>query len=219
MGRHLEDWVAWSIAAVLAAVGSTLIASYPAARYFTSRERADIERAASAIFSTSLANLQTTTGRTFEVRVPDDGQWRRIEARLQAPTLVVMAVSGEHATSYPRSVAGLRVRAWRNRTELELTPIRAILHSGEGDGFELTAKRGDRLAINLRSDSNSTPADAVVIVAPNWSAPTLGSWGEGAAAGEIILPIGGIVLAIVGVCLLLWALTFLWGRPTFTMSL
>ena len=171
------------------------------------------------MFSTSLASLQTTTGRPFDVRVPDDGQWRRIEKKLGAPTFVVMAVSSEHTTSYPESVAGLRVRAWRNWTELEFTRTRAILHAGVGDGFELTAKRGDQLVINFRSDANATPTNAVVIVAPNWSAPTLGSWGESAAAGDIVLPLAGIVLTIFGVCLLLWALTFVRGRPAFTMSL
>jgi hypothetical protein len=207
------------MAAGLALVGAILIASYPAARYFASREHRDIARAGSEIFSTPLAGLPTTTDLTFEVRVPDDRQWRRIEDRLQAPALVLIAVSrAGRPAGYPHSVAGLRARVWRNGTEQEMRPITAMLYAAEGEGLELTANRGDRLTMNLRRDFNTAPSDAVVILAPNWTAPTLGAWGEGAAAGDL-LAVGAIVLAMIGVVCLLWALTFLWGRPTFPMPL
>lgn len=214
MSRNLEDRVAWSIAAGLVMVGSVLLASYPAARYFVAREHADIARAAGEVFSTPLASLSTTTDQTFEVRVPDDRQWRRIENRLQVPTLVLMAVArSKRTSSYPRSVPGLHAHVRLNGTELALTPVHALLHSGEGDGLEMTAKRGDRLTISLRRDADAVAADAVVILAPNWSAPWLGSWGEGAAAGDLILPLGAMVLTTIGVGLWAWALTFVWGRP------
>jgi hypothetical protein len=219
MKDKVEDRVAWGTALALAVAGSVLIAMYPLARTLTRREHDDISRATEFLLRVRLADLRTSD-RTFEVEIPDDAQWRRIEKRVGPPAFI-LAVGGDpirRSQLYRASDVGLRASARRNGTDVPLKPARAVPaaynapYPDVDNGFEMAAMRGDRLTVNLRIEATNVPVDAVAVLAPNWSAPDLGSWGEAAAAGDIVWVVGGIVAAIAGAMLILWALTLALGR-------
>jgi hypothetical protein len=225
-GSSIEDRTAWTIAIALGLIGLALLAGYPFAKRRAAREHADIARAFDFLLVVPLADLQQNGGRHFEVRIPDDDQWIRIGKRL-GPPKYILAPAGDtkfRSQVLSASAIGLRARVARRGEYLTLQTTRqsAVAYHGDltgAEGFELSANPGDALTIEASVDAEHIPADAVLLLAPNWDRLSVDVWADGAAAGDILLPLAGIVAGMVGIALLYCATLIAFGRPGFNSAL
>jgi hypothetical protein len=65
----------------------------PLTRTAIARERADIDRALTPLVSVPLEQLQTPAGRTLDVSIPNDDQWKRIAKRVGSPSFLLVPAS------------------------------------------------------------------------------------------------------------------------------
>jgi hypothetical protein len=188
----------------------------------TARERADIDRALTPLVSVPLEQLQTPDGRTFDVRIPNDDQWKRIAKRVGSPSFLVVpasARSGPRDQTYAPSGIGLSLRLRRNGTDVVLTAITTpesyTINRYTTDGFKFVAGPGDLVNIRARIAAPNVPTPAVLLVVPSWGGRVSG-WAEGAGIDAVIRPFLALASVVVGIVLLWWAVTIAWGRPKLT---
>jgi hypothetical protein len=79
-----------SVPMTLTVLGVAFLAAYPFARIREVREQADIHRALSPLLEAPLDSLRSTTGREFELTVPNDRQWRRIVRKMGPPAFLAV---------------------------------------------------------------------------------------------------------------------------------
>src|SRR5438094_8642411 len=93
--HDMENLVARMIGLGLAFVGVAFLSVYPVTRRADARERADIDRALAPLVSVPLDELQAPNGRTVDVTIPSDDQWKRITTRLGSPSFLVVTASAK----------------------------------------------------------------------------------------------------------------------------
>lgn len=86
----MENWIARITAIGVGLIGVAFLAVYPLTRTTATRERADIDRALTPLVSVPLEQLQTPDGRTLDVSIPNDDQWKRIAKRVGSPSFLVV---------------------------------------------------------------------------------------------------------------------------------
>jgi len=195
---------------------------YPLTRTATARERADIERALTPLLSVALDQFQTPAGRTLELSIPNDDQWKRIAKRIGSPSFLVVpasTLSEPSAHTYAPSRIGLSLRLRRNGTDVVLTAITTPESYTVGryttDGFKFAAGPGDLVNIEVRVAASNVPSRTVLLVMPDWGGRVSG-WAEGAGLEAAIKPFLALASVVVGIVFLWWAVTIAWGRPKLT---
>jgi hypothetical protein len=218
----VENWIARITAIGVGLIGVAFLAVYPLTRTATARERADIDRAVTPLLSLPLEQLQTPTGRTFEVSIPNDDQWKRIAKWVGSPSFLIVLASAPSELSdytYSPSRIGLSLRLRRNGNEVVSTGITTsesyTIRRYTTDGFKFVADPGDLVNIEARIGAPSVPLRAVLLVVPNWGGRVSG-WAEGAGLAAVIRPFLALASVVVGIVFLWCAITIAWGRPTLT---
>jgi hypothetical protein len=220
IGTTVENWIARLLASAVGLVGLAFFVEYPITRAAVARERADINRAAAPLLSVPLELLQTPSGWTSDLTIPNDEQWRRITERLGSPSFLLVAASakGEFRRHlFPPPDVGLSSRVLRNGTDVALRTTSDIPDGYSSDAATNTAKfnasPGDRLTISAHIPPMILPAGCVFLVVPHWSTSSASAWAEGEAIGSAIRQCLALASPIVGLVFVWWAFTIAWGRP------
>jgi len=218
----VEDWIARIAAIGVELIGVAFLAVYPLTRRATARERADIDRALTPLVRVPLEQLQTPAGRTLDVNIPNDDQWKRIAERVGNPSFLLVPASTQSERSdqtYAPSEIGLSLRLRRNGNDVVLTGITTpesyTMNRYTTDGFKFVADPGDLVNIEARIGAPSVPSRAVLLAVPNWGGRVSG-WAEGAVLDAVVRPFLALASVVVGIVFLWWAVTIAWGRPKST---
>jgi hypothetical protein len=123
---------------------------------YTPHDGARVRRARTQepLLSVPLEQLHTSRQGGFDVAIPIDAQWKRIEARRGPAAFLIVAASNKYEAgrqTYALSSVGLALRVKRNGSDASLTPTRETPFGYSSytpnNGFKFAADPGDRIHV------------------------------------------------------------------------
>jgi hypothetical protein len=213
----LEKFVARCGIILMSLVGVALIAVYPLTRLTTAREYAELARTQEPLLSVPLEQLHTSRQGGFDVAIPIDAQWKRIEAQRGPAAFLIVAASNKYEAgrqTYALSSVGLALRVKRNGGGASLTPTRETPFGYSSytpnNGFKFAADPGDRIHVDARLNTSTVPPRSVLLMIPSWS-----TWnvGEDLAVSAGVTHIMALAAAVAGFVFPLASVAFGLGRP------